>query len=467
MKPAPSAPRGVQLSLPATLAFAATHIPLAALSLAIVVHMPRYFASTLGMGLAMVGATFALVRAVDIPLDPVLGLIMDRTRSRFGRYRLWTVLGAPLVVCGLYMLIQTRGGMGQAYLAGWLLVMYLGLSILLLSNLAWAACLATNYAQRSRIFGVFTGLGVIGAVGVLVIPVVAGSLGYSDGDGVRAMVWFIIALTPICAFLVVFRTPEPVSRDLAHAHFALKDYWSLLTRGNVLRIVAADLCVNLGPLWMAAIYLFFFKDSRGFTLTQANLLLLVYIAAGLAGAPFTAWLANRAGKHRALMFNSTLYSLTLLSLMILPKGNFAAAIPTMFVTGSAAAGLTVVIRALTGDIADEIRLESGREWMGLMFAMTNATTKIAGAASIFLTFNVLARVGYDARDGAVNTPAAIHGLELAFLIGPIFFLMLGGACFIGYRLNAQRHGEIRRELEARDAARDHAAALESLTGGVV
>jgi Na+/melibiose symporter-like transporter len=347
---------------------------------------------------------------------------------------------------------------------GWLLVMYMGFSILLLSNLAWAATLATNYAVRSRIFGVFTGLGVVGAVAVLFIPVIMDKAGYSDGEGVRAMVWFIIIATPIAAFLVAWRTPERITRDHGHPTFKLQDYWSLLTRGNVLRILAADLCVTLGPGWMAAIYLFFFKDSRGFDNTQSNLLLMIYIAAGFAGAPFTAWLANRISKHRALMFNTTVYSLTLITLMFVPKGNFVAAIPTMFLAGAMAAGLTVVIRAITGDIGDEIRLESGREWMGLMYAMTNATTKVAGAASIFLTFNVLEQVGYNAKAGAVNTPEAIRGLELAYLIGPVFFVMVGGACFIGYKLTAQRHGEIRAELERRDALYDEAPVLQSITG---
>lgn len=459
-----SAPRGAQLSIPATFAFAATHIPIAALTLAVAVHMPRYFASTLGLSLALVGSAFALVRFIDIPLDPMLGLAMDRTKTRFGRYRLWTVLGAPLLMIALYMLIHSPEGVGRLYLMGWLLVMYMGFSILLLSNLAWAATLATNYAQRSRIFGVFTGLGVTGAVAVLIIPVVMQRAGYSDGEGVRAMVWFIIVSTPIAAFLVAWRTPERIARDHGHPTFRLRDYWTLLTRGNVLRILAADLCVTLGPGWMAAIYLFFFEDSRGFDTTQSNLLLMIYIAAGFAGAPFTAWLANRISKHRALMFNTTVYSLMLITLMFVPKGNFLAAIPTMFICGCMAAGLTVVIRAITGDIGDEIRLESGREWMGLMYAMTNATTKVAGAASIFLTFNVLERVGYNAKAGAVNTPEAIRGLELAYLIGPVFFVMLGGASFLGYKLTAQRHGEIRKELERRDALYDEAPVLQSITG---
>ena len=84
MTQARAASYGAPLSLPAILAFACTSIPISALILAVAVHLPRYFASHLGMSLAVVGGAFALVRAIDIPLDPMLGLAIDRTRSRFG-----------------------------------------------------------------------------------------------------------------------------------------------------------------------------------------------------------------------------------------------------------------------------------------------------------------------------------------------------------------------------------------------
>jgi len=137
----------------------------------------------------------------------------------------------------------------------------------------------------------------------------------------------------------------------------------------------------------------------------------------------------------------------------------------MFFVGALAAGFGVMIRAITADIADEIRLENGREWMGLMYAMTTATTKLASAGSIFLTFNVLAFVGYQAKEGVVNGPEQIQGLELAYIVGPVVFVMIAGACFIGYRLTAERHAEIRAKLEARDEQlNDPAAGLEGLTG---
>ena len=367
----------------------------------------------------------------------------------------------------IYMLYQgPRPGVGQGYLMGWLLIMYLGFSIVQLSNLAWAATLTTTYERRSRIFGVFTALGVGGAVAVLIIPVLMAKTGHSDGEGVRAMLWFIFAAAPIGAALAAWRTPETVAAEHAAHRFSLRDYLSLLTRGNVVRLLIADICVTLGPGWMAAIYLFFFKDSRGFDTTQSNLLLLIYIAAGFAGAPATAWLANKVSKHRALMICTTVYSLMLLTLLLVPRGMFLAAVPTMFVCGCAASGFTVVIRAITGDIGDELQLENGRHWMGLMYSLINSTQKIASASSIFLTFNVLAAVGYNAKESAVNTPQAILGLNLVYMIGPVVFVMLGGACFLGYKLSAERHADIRRQLDERNAAHPEGPGAPSLASGV-
>jgi Na+/melibiose symporter-like transporter len=100
-----------------------------------------------------------------------------------------------------------------------------------------------------------------------------------------------------------------------------------------------------------------------------------------------------------------------------------------------------------------------------MYSLINSTQKIASASSIFLTFNVLAAVGYNAKEGAVNTPQAILGLNLVYMIGPTVFVMLGGACFLGYKLTAERHGEIRRELEARDVLYAEPEMVQAVPGG--
>lgn len=461
-----TAGRAARLSLGLALAFAATSLPLQALQIAVAVHLPAYFAATIGVELAVVGGAFALVRMIDVPIEPALGIAMDRTRSRFGRYRLWMVLGTPLLMLGLYMLLTAGRGVGTGYLITWLLVMYLGASILMLAHQAWAATLAKSYDDRARLFGVMMAVGVAGAVIVLLIPIVMEQMGYAEAQGVRAMVWYLIALAPIAVAIVVWRTPETIAPEPPGQRFRLRDYLELVTDRNMARILLADLALSLGPGWMAALYIFYSRDKMGFSSGEANVLLAIYILAGVVGAPTLAWLATKISKHRTVMLCSVAYSLLLVTLAFLPKGNVAASIPTLFFTGFMAAGFNVLTRAMTADVADEMRLRQGKERSGLLYAMTTLTTKIAAGGSIFLTFNVLSRMGYDPKLGQANSPEAIDALLLSFLVGPIVFVMLGAACLIGYRLTAERAAEVRRQLEARDHAilYDPAGALEGLTG---
>jgi Na+/melibiose symporter-like transporter len=174
------------------------------------------------------------------------------------------------------------------------------------------------------------------------------------------------------------------------------------------------------------------------------------------------------GKHRTLMVASTGYSLGLMILNFLPKGSLIPAAIIMFSLGFLAAGFVLLGRAMCADVGDAIRLAKGKHQQGLLYAMMTSVEKIASAFSIGLTFTILSLVGYQAKQGAHNTPAAIHNLELVYILGPIFFVMLGGACYIGYKLDHKAHAEIRAKLEARDAlAVDPAAALETLGGGPV
>jgi Na+/melibiose symporter-like transporter len=48
----------------------------------------------------------------------------------------------------------------------------------------------------------------------------------------------------------------------------------------------------------------------------------------------------------------------------------------------------------------------------------------------------------------------LQGLQIAFLSGPILFVILGGVCVLGWKLDADRHAGVRAKLDARDAALD-------------
>ena len=70
---------------------------------------------------------------------------------------------------------------------------------------------------------------------------------------------------------------------------------------------------------------------------------------------------------------------------------------------------------------------------------------------------MLDRLGYHPAEGLRNTPEAILRLGEVFIVGPGVFVLLGGACFIGWKLDEARHEKVRAELDALDAALEAAA----------
>ncbi|MDO8381207.1 MFS transporter [Phenylobacterium sp.] len=443
------------------LSFASTALPVAAIGLVMGVYLPRFFAGHLGLSMVAVGAAITIVRLIDLGLDPLLGMAMDRTKSRWGRYRPWLVVGAPFVMLAVYMLFMANPGVTEGYIIGWLLVLYLGISIVTLAQAAWGAALATDYNDRSRVYGVISAVGVIGAVLILVVPLaVKGSF----ANGVHAMGWFCIILLPITVVICTMISPERVAPRAASPQASFADYWKLLTRPEMLRLVFADFVLALGPGTTAALYLFFFHDARGYTTPQTSILLMFYIAAGLAGALFWSWLAQRMGKHRALILASVCYAVTQSMLMIIPKATMALAIPGMFAVGFVSSSFVLIVRAMVADVADEVRLETGEERAGLLYALVTTTQKIGSAITVGISFTVLGLVGYNAAEGAVNTPEAIRGLELCYVFAPVILVFFGGACFIGWKLDAVRHGEVRRQLDLRDALAAEAELLQAGSG---
>jgi GPH family glycoside/pentoside/hexuronide:cation symporter len=460
--PTPSPSR---LNLPNLVAFSLPGFSIGALAVALTVYLPHYYAAHRGLSLAAVGLAFAVIRFGDMFLDPLLGVAMDRTRTRFGRYKVWLAAGAPVLMLAVYMLFLPPGGVSLIYLAGWLLVYYLGFSLVLLSHSAWASVIASKYHERSRVFGVIQLVSILGAALVLLLPVLLAKRNGSSGAGdVGAMGLFIIIAAPIGIAAAVLFTRETIVRELESERFGLRDYWEMITRPDMRRIIVADFCLWLGPGWMSSLYLFYFHDARGFTIASASILLFIYVAAGVLGAAGLAALAQRLGKHRTLQIASTGYSLGLIGIALLPRGQFLVAGIAMFVMGFLAAGFPLLDRAMVADVGDAVRLEKGKQRTGLLYAMISTTQKLAGSTSIGLSYLLLGAIGYKAGEGAANAPAAIHGMEMVYIVVPVVFVMLGGACYIGYGLDSRRHGDIRAALDARDAEMTEPTILESLTG---
>ncbi|HWF00559.1 MAG TPA: MFS transporter [Caulobacteraceae bacterium] len=434
------------------LTFALSGLPVSAASVAVFVYLPPYFSGHLGVSMALIGAVWMLIRFVDIPVDVGLALAMDRTQSRWGRYRPWALASAPLLAVAFWMLFRAPAHFGGAYLAIWLIVFYLGQSMSSLSTSAWGATLASAYHERSRLFAVQTAVGIGGAVVVLFVPVIGHGLGLSDAANVEAMGIAMAIAAPIAILLSVLLTPEPRRSwgTAPEAAIPWRDVLAVLTKPDLLRLFLSQTCLTLGPGWMSALYIFYFTQDRGFSLQQASVLLAIYILAGVPGALIAAALARRIGKHRTLMLSTTGFSLGLFSVFVIPKADMWLGAPFMTWSGAMASSFGLMIGAMLADLGDEVRLEQGRERMSLVYALNGLAGKIAAALSIGLSLPLLQALGFNPAEGAHNSPEALLRLSWAFLAGPVVFVMLGGACVIGWRMDAQRQGEIRRQLDARE-----------------
>ena len=435
-------------------AFSATGLMYGALATPLTVYLPNYYASHLGMAIGAVGAVFVLVKLLDIVFDPMMGMLMDRTRTPVGRYRFWLMVSAPILMLGGYMAFMAPKGVGSGYLATWLAVLYVGYSMVILAPAAWGATLARGYDERSRIFSWVQFVGVAGAVAILLLPsIVIAKLHGDQALGVHVMGWFIVIAAPITAAIACLGTPESLPpKGVKGSHVRFKDYVTLARRPTMLRLIACDFALSFGPGFTAPLYLFFFQQARGYSPAQANVLLLLYIVAGLAGAPVWGWLARRFGKHRTLMSATVLYALAQALLMVLPKHTVALMAPGMFLAGFIASSFVFLVRAMVADVGDEVRLETGKDRTGMMYAFVTSTLKIGAALAVGVTYTILSKIGFDARPGAVNTPAAIHGLELCYVFVPVVMGLIGGVVLIGYKLDSTRHGHIRAALDERDAA---------------
>jgi Na+/melibiose symporter-like transporter len=443
--------------------FALSGLPVTAVSAALLNYLPPHLATQLGVSLAVVAGVFFTVRMIDIAFDPLLGLMMDRTRTPIGRYRPWVLLGAPIYMAGIAMLFFAPVGVGKAYLIGWLLVLYVGLSILSLAPPAWASKLAPTYHDRSRLFGVMAAVAFVALFATISIPTFMGQvLKLGDAAAVHAMGWFLLVLTPVAVGIAASLTPEPMAANAAASGFSLREIAAVFKKRDLLRLYAAQMAMVLGPGWMTAIYLFFAKDYMGFTGGQASLLLMFYMAASLIGAPTAAWLATKIGKHRAIMAIALAYSAGLTTVLFAPKGFVWGSVPVNLWCGFAGAGFELTIRSMLADVADEVRLEARQDRLSLIFALNTAASKVASASAIIISYPLLAAFGYFPKLGHANTPAAIRGLGLTFVGGPIFFVMLGAVCMLGWKLTAAKHAEIREALDARDAE----AALGLESGGI-
>lgn len=461
----PEAPQEERLPTRTVLAYSALTLPMAALGLPISVYLPPFYAETIGLSLGTVGLVFTLARVWDLFTDPVMGFVVDRVASPWGRFRHWIVIAVPLLCLATVFVYfpDPDSEHGAGYLLGWMLTLYVGYTLLAIAHQSWGTELAVSYDERARLFGWREVFIIAGMVGVLAMPALieAGFGGDLDDRTLQfrkigSMGVFMLVLLPITAAWIVRDVPERPERA-GGVLLPWRQSLVLLVRNAVLRrLLLADLLIGLGIGITGALYIFlatYVFERRDL----ASLALLSYFAAGFFAMPLWMRLAYAIGKHRALGA-AMVYSIVMLASLLVLGDLRSTTLMFAFtmIYGVAFGAGPALTRAMIADASDEDELNSGERRAGLFFALLTSTNKIGGALAVGISYFVL-ELAFGFVPGTDNDAEAVEGLLLVYVLGPALTLGGAGLLMIGYPLDRARHREIRAGLDARSRAATDAA----------
>jgi GPH family glycoside/pentoside/hexuronide:cation symporter len=440
---APSKPVGL-------IALSLMGIPLTALSLPLVVMIPEHYATVLGLPLALIGLIFTGVRIFDIVIDPLLGAAMDRTRSRWGRYRPWLILGAPALMLSVYLLFMAKPGVGPIYLLLTLTAAFLGWSTLSLAQLALASGLAASYDGRSKVYASLQFASLLGILTVMGFPILLKNLGDTGMHPTHVMGWIIILLMAPAVALAAWRVPEATASAQRHI-VGIKEYFAVVARKAVFRIAAIDLLFGLGFGTASAMLVFFVTAAKGLDRSAVGVVLIAQVVTAMVTVPIVAWLARKFDKHFVLGVSGLLAAAVSIGFIFIPDQSLAWVSIGMMGWGLSFGAFNLLPRAMMADAGDELRLDSGSDQTGVLYALLISSWKLGGALAVGLSFAALALVGYKPALMAGNTSEAISGLELVFAGPSAALFVIGAWLAFTYPLTREKHAAIRAALDARDA----------------
>jgi len=411
--------------------------------------LPRFYSEGMGLSLITVGTIFTIARIWDVVTDPIMGMLIDKFDTRWGRRKHWIALSIPLLVLSVWMVfIPSKENVTAFYLLFWLILLYVGYTMLAISHQSWGAELTKTYDDRSRLFG-WREIFVIGGMTVvLAIPAAMELSGHAEQEmKVASMGWFCLLLFPLLAIPTLVWVPDSHAKPVGSIPW--KEAFRLLIVNKLMwRLLIADLAAGFGIGVSGALYIFI--ANAYFQLPEhASIALLFYFLASFVAMPLWLKLAYAVGKDNAMKI-SVLY-MTAINLLLMPlaePGNVVVLWGFTILFGAAFGAPPTLIRSMMADITDEDELKSGQARPGLFFALLTTTNKLGAAVAVGISFTVL-EVAFQFDPRGDNSPEALEGLLYTYCLGTALGLFCAFLPLIRYPLDKTAHAEIRRELDAR------------------
>jgi GPH family glycoside/pentoside/hexuronide:cation symporter len=440
------------------------------------VYLAYFYTDVFGISALAAGAMIGLSRSLDAFFDPVIGMIADRTKSRWGKFRpylLYTCV--PMAVIGLLTFtvpdFSDKGKLIWAYITfNALMIIYTTINI---PYTAMLGVISSKPAERTalssiKFVGAFGG-GIVISATLLPMAKVGGWLGASTLQQGWHLSFIVIGVVAVISFLIVFfNTRERVLPPKEQKTSVLKDLGDLVTNRPWLVLLATTITFIFFVALRGNATAHYFKYFVG----PQTMTLPSFLPASMAGTQTWSW------ESLVSIFNTSNQVLSLIGAMLVPllarrignKPAFVALFTIAIVAtaafyvlkpeqlwlifginaiGSITGGpLSALLWAMYADTADYAEWKTGRRATGLVFSASIFSQKFGWGWGGGLSLIMLNGVGFVANQ--VQTPDALHGLVKLMSIFPAGFGILAMLIFlIFYPLNEGKLVQIAADLKAR------------------
>ena len=440
-----------------------------------------YYTAVLGLSGSLAALAILLALLVDAVTDPLAGVISDRLESRWGRRHPFIFAAALPLGVFFYLAFSPPVGLDQWGLFTWLLgfavATRLSMTLFHVPHLALGAELSSDYEDRTAIVTLqflFARIGhaIAGALGLLWF--MRATPEYANGrfnpDAYPALAASFAVMMVATILLSGWRTRERIP-------WLVKPEPSA-ERPGVLAAVFGDLVESLRNPSFRALFLglMLIYISWG-VVTALGLHLATYfwfvsneelivwgIATGIgifAGLPFWLRASLRIDKKPTFVWGIAIFTVAtavppLLKIAGLwPAVGSPAYVPLFALTTGLVAHFGIAATMVTGrsmmaDVTDEDALRFGRRREGIFFGAASFSAKASFGVGSLIAGLVIDLVGLvqGADPGSVG-PSIVHGLGYTNASAILVLCGLSLAFFSRYRLDRERHAEIRAALAAR------------------
>ena len=442
-------------------------------------YLPFFYSNIFGLSLAHAGTLVLVTKLYDAVSDPVMGLIADRTNTRWGKYRpylLWIAI--PFAVAGVLAFFTPQTD-NYTFKHVYAYVTYiLMMTVYTAINVPYGAMLGvmTDDSREKSVFssfrmffafiGSFIAMGSFepllklrqSIVGTLPAEWTLADSTPADWTIAVSVIGIVCAVLFILSFVM---TRERVT-EAEMARKTVKENSDETAKTSVAEDLKA--LVANGPWWMLlgggiAILLFncvrggaaayYFADVLG---TNAIFTLALFLTVGeisqLVGVVVTVPVSEKIGKKATFLL--VLVAVTVLSIIVAflpetPAGMWALLVSQILIC--IAIGInSPLLWSMFADVADYSELKNGRASTGLIFSSSSMAQKFGAAFGSAIVLWVLMAFGYDNAKGAVQTPEALATIKALISWIPAIGSAAGVAIMLGYPLTDKKMSDIRQEL---------------------